>query len=69
MASSSDWGKVDATSLEIIETSDFRNQSRRCSLVVSSLHKLRHRLYSWMWSAICIVEVCLHLESSSKPMS
>jgi hypothetical protein len=40
MASSLDWGKVDATSLESIEMSDFRNQSRRCYLVVSALHKL-----------------------------
>jgi hypothetical protein len=40
---------VDATSLEITEMSDLRNQLRHCSLVVSSLHKLRHRRNSWMF--------------------
>jgi hypothetical protein len=60
---------VDATSLESIETSDFRNQSRRFSLVVFSLHKLRHQHHSWMWSEICIVEVSFHSDIISKLVS
>jgi hypothetical protein len=60
---------VDDTSLASIETSDLRNQSRHCYLVVYSLNKLFLRRHSWMWSEICIVEICLHLESSSKPVS
>jgi hypothetical protein len=45
MASSLVWEKVDATSLEMIEMSDLRNQLRRCSLVVSSFHKLCRRCH------------------------
>jgi hypothetical protein len=56
-------------SLASIEASDFRNQSRCCYLVISSLHKLCRRSHSWMWSTICIDEVCFHSEISSKPVS
>jgi hypothetical protein len=37
MASSSDWGKVAATSLARMETSDLRNQLRHCYGVASAL--------------------------------
>ena len=69
MASSSYWGKVDDTSLAITRMSDLRNQSRHCSLEVSSLHKMCRRCYSWMWSTIWIEVVCLNSERSSKPVS
>jgi hypothetical protein len=69
MASSSDCGKVEATSLPRRATSDLRNQSRHCCLVVSALHKLRRLRHSWMWSAMWVAEDCLKLDSSSRPLS
>ena len=69
MASSSDCGKVEATSLPRRATSDLRNQSRHCCLVVSALQKLHRLHHSWMWSAMWVVEVCLKLDSSSRPFS
>jgi hypothetical protein len=68
MASSSDWGKVAATSLARRETSDLRNQLRHCcwwlqlciDYVIDAIHECGQR---------CVAEVCLNSESSSRPLS
>ena len=54
MASSSDWGCLDATSFAMGGRKVLRNQSRKILSLSWILHKLWCRRHSWMWSVMWV---------------
>ena len=69
MASSSDWGCLDATSFSIGGSKVLRNQSKKIMSSTWILHKLRHLCHSWMWSVICVAELWRQDNRISTPSS
>ena len=55
MASSSDWGHLDAMSFAIGGSKVLRNQSRKILSSSWILHKMQRHCHSWMWSVMWVI--------------
>ena len=69
MASSSDWGHLNAKSFAIGGSKVFRNQSRKILSSSWILHKLWHHHHSWMWLVMWVIVFCQQDNNISTPSS
>ena len=69
MACSSDRGPIIVTSLQIWGWSDFKNQSSRNELGMSTLISLRRLHHSWIWSKMWVASPCWKEVNNSVPKS
>ena len=69
MASSSDWGCLDATSFVMGGNKVLRNQSKKISSSSWILHKLQRHHHSWIWSVMWVVVLWRQDNKMSTPLS